>query len=169
MKKVPPELKVHCEGSLELISNLTPHPKNANSHPEEQVERLARILAYQGFRAPVVVSNQTGLIIAGHGRIEAAKANGWDMVPVVRQDFESADQELAHLHADNAIASWSDLDLSFINDQMGDFGPDFDIDMLGIKSFEIEPADKLEPQLDVVERKPITCPECEHEFFPGAK
>ena len=55
------------------------------------------------------------------------------------QDFENEAQEYAYLTSDNAIASWSELDLSAVNDEMLDLGPDFDIDLLGIKNFTIEP------------------------------
>jgi DNA modification methylase len=50
--------------------------------------------------------------------------------------------------SDNAIASWAHLDLSKVNSEMLDFGPDFDIDLLGIKDFVIEPAEKFEAQCD---------------------
>jgi hypothetical protein len=60
------------------------------------------------------------------------------------QDFENEAQEYAYLTSDNAIALWSELDLSYVNAEMLDLGPDFDIDLLGIKDFSIEPAEKYE-------------------------
>jgi len=141
---------IHCDKApvLVAISELKPHPKNRNTHPKEQIERLAQILKYQGWRYPVKVSTRSGFITAGHGRIEAAKLNGWKEVPVSYQDYESEEQEIADLVADNAIASWSDLDLSGINADIVELGPDFDIDLLGIKDFVLEPADKLDPGCD---------------------
>lgn len=126
---------------------LKPHPKNRNIHPSGQLDRLAKILAYQGIRAPILISSRSGYIVKGHGTVEAIKRNKWDLAPVVYQDFDSDEQEYAFLQSDNAIASWSELDLSGINTDIGDLGPDFDIDLLGIKNFEIEVADK-EPQCD---------------------
>lgn len=123
------------------------HPKNRNQHPDDQITRLADILKYQGIRSPVKISNLSGLITAGHGRVLAAERNGWTEMPVDFQDYESEEQEYADVQADNAIASWAELDLSGINADLGDLGPDFDIDMLGIKDFVLEPADLI-PQSD---------------------
>jgi len=134
---------IHClYDKLVPIGDLRPHPKNRNKHPEDQIKRLAQILKYQGFRYPVKVSKLSGYITSGHGRLEAAKANGWTEVPVNFQDYEDETQEYADVQADNAIASWAELDVSGINSDLGDLGPDFDIDLLGIKNFEIDVADK---------------------------
>lgn len=142
-------MKIHCLcDKLVSVSELKPHPKNRNKHPENQIERLANILSYQGWRYPVKVSKRSGFVTSGHGRIEAAKLNGWKEVPVNFQDYDSDEQEYADVQADNAIASWSELDLSGINADIGDLGPDFNIDLLGIKDFVVEPIDKLEPQCD---------------------
>jgi DNA modification methylase len=140
---------IHClYDKLEKLSELKSHPKNRNKHPEDQIKRLADILKYQGWRYPVKVSKLSGFVTSGHGRIEAAKLNGWRDVPVNFQDYESEEQEYADVQADNAIASWAELDLSGINSDIGELGPDFDINLLGIKDFVLEPADKLEPQCD---------------------
>jgi len=94
----------------------------------------------------------------------AAKLLGLKEVPVNYQDYESDDQEGADLHADNAIASWAEIDLSFINQDMENFGPEFDIHMLGIKNFALdvsdfeEPKPKEDPGQKAVDLK--TCPNC---------
>lgn len=124
--------------SLLNINELKAHPKNRNKHPKDQIDRLAKILKYQGWRYPVKVSKQSGFVTAGHGRIEAAKANGWTEIPVNFQDYSDEAQEYADVQADNAIASWSELDLSEINTDLGDLGPDFNIDLLGIKNFNLD-------------------------------
>lgn len=135
---------IHClYDELVKPSKLKKHPKNPNKHPKEQIERLADILKYQGFRYAVKVSKNTGFITSGHGRVEAAKLLKLDEVPVVFQDYEDDAQEYADIVADNGIASWSNLDFSSINEAIGDFGPDFDIDLLGLKNFTIEVADKI--------------------------
>jgi DNA modification methylase len=130
------------------IESLIPNPKNNNKHPKEQIERLSKLIKYQGFRNPLVVSNRSGFVLCGHGRIEAAKLAGMKKVPVMYQDFENEAQEYAYLTSDNAIASWAELDLSAVSTEMLDLGPDFDIDLLGIKDFVIEPIEKFEPQAD---------------------
>ena len=140
---------VHClYDKLVSTSELAPHPKNRNKHPDEQIERLAKVLKYQGWRYPVKVSKLSGFITSGHGRLLAARLNGWKEVPVNFQDYESEEQEYADVQADNAIASWAELDLAGINSDIGDLGPDFDIDLLGIEDFTLEIAEKLEPQCD---------------------
>lgn len=140
---------IHCQYSVMIsIQELKLHPKNRNKHPDDQISRLAAILKYQGWRYPVKVSNLSRLVISGHGRILAAKINGWTEVPVSFQDYDSEEQEYADLQADNAIASWAELDLSGINSDIEHLGPDFDIDLLGIKNFVIEPVDKLAPGCD---------------------
>lgn len=130
------------------IDSLVFNPKNNNHHPKEQIERLAKLIQFQGFRNPVVVSNRTGFVVAGHGRVMAARQIGLKEVPVMYQDFDNEAQEYAYLTSDNAIASWAELDLSAVNTEMLDLGPDFDIDLLGIKDFVIEPIEKFEPQAD---------------------
>jgi site-specific DNA-methyltransferase (adenine-specific) len=130
------------------IADLNPHPKNPNTHSAKQVERLAKLLEYQGVRRPVTVSKLSGFMTVGHGMVLAAKSLGWKKIPVSYQDYESEDQEYAHMVSDNAIGSWSDLDLSKINFEVQSFDPSFNIDMLGIDDFAIEPADKYEAQCD---------------------
>jgi hypothetical protein len=123
------------------IDSLIPNPKNNNKHPKEQIERLSKLIKYQGFRNPLVVSSRSGFVLCGHGRIEAAKLAGMKQLPVMYQDFENEAQEYAYLTSDNAIASWSELDLSLVNTEMLDLGPDFDIELLGIENFTIDPVD----------------------------
>jgi len=132
-------MKINCLfDKLVSVQELNPHPNNANSHPKEQIERLAKILNYQGWRYPIKVSKQTGFITSGHGRLAAAIANGWAEVPVNFQDYDSTQQEYADLQADNAVASWSALDLGQINNDIADFDPAFDIELLGIKNFSLD-------------------------------
>lgn len=126
------------------INTLVLNSNNCNKHSSEQIDRLAKLMEFQGFRNPVVISNRSGFVIAGHGRIEAAKKIGVNLIPAMFQDFDSEAQEYAYLTSDNAVASWSELDLSMVNADMLDLGPDFDVDMLGIKEFSIEPLEKFE-------------------------
>ena len=136
-------MMTHCQYS-KLINpkELKQHPKNRNKHSKEQIDRLIKILTYQGWRYPIKVSNFSGFITSGHGRLMAALKMGLTEVPVSYQDYESNEQEYADVQSDNAIASWSELDLSSINVDIGDLGPDFDLDLLGIKDFTVDVADK---------------------------
>lgn len=156
-------MKIHCEHTrLVNVTDLKPHPKNRNKHSEDQIERLVKILNYQGWRYPIKVSNQSGFITSGHGRLMAALKMGLSEVPVSFQDYDNETMEYADVQADNAISSWSELDLSLINQEIGDLGPDFDIELLGIKNFVLDlsehgfdPSDGTEP-----EKVHKTCPNC---------
>jgi DNA modification methylase len=142
-------MKIRCLfDEMVAVKSLKPHPQNRNKHPAEQITRLADILEYQGWRYPIKVSKLSGFITSGHGRLEAAKKAGLKEVPVNFQDYDTQEQEYADLTADNAIALWAEIDFAAINADLPDLGPDFNIDMLGIKDFILEPADKLEPGCD---------------------
>jgi hypothetical protein len=135
-------MNIHCKyDSLIKCNSLKPHPKNRNKHPEDQIERLAEILKYQGVRAPIVVSKRSGKIVKGHGTLQAIKQNGWEEAPVVYQDFEDDDQEWLFVQSDNAIAMWAELDLKGINADLSELGP-FDIDLIGLKDFTVTPEEK---------------------------
>lgn len=123
------------------------HPKNRNRHPPEQIERLAKILNYQGIRYCAKISKLSDFITSGHGRVLAAELNGWTEFPVNYQDYDSSDQEYMDVQADNAVASWSELDLSSIQNDLKDL-PNLDIDLLGIKDFSLAAIDVLEPGCD---------------------
>lgn len=162
--------KIHCKyDQLLSVNELKAHPKNRNKHPKDQVDRLAQILAYQGIRAPIVVSRLSGLIVKGHGTLEAIKKNKWTEAPVVYQDFENQDQEYAFVQSDNAIALWASLDLSGINLDLQDLGPDFDLDLLGLKDFSLDFSEKLILDETEKEENPnkVTeheCPRCKYQW-----
>jgi hypothetical protein len=131
------KIEYHCKYD-ELVDpdKLKPHPKNANMHPEEQIDALCRFIRVSGFRQPVTVSNLSGFIVAGHARRVASKRIGCK-APVVYQDFESEADELAYLLADNRLAELAVTDdtilqsnLDFLDDSgfdLADIG--FDMDM----------------------------------------
>lgn len=137
-------MTIHCKyDELVPTKQLRYHPKNRNLHPPDQIKRLAKILDYQGWRYPVKVSKLSGFVTSGHGRIMAANLLAWDKVPVNFQEYESEEMEYADVQADNAIASWAELDLSAVNTDIGDLGPNFDLDMLGIKDFTLDVGDRF--------------------------
>jgi DNA modification methylase len=137
------EMRIHClYDELAPASQLKPHPQNRNTHPDDQIDRLAKILEFQGWRYPIKVSKRSGFITSGHGRLLAANKNQWERVPVNYQDYDSDEQEYMDVQADNAIASWAELDLSGIHKDLEQIGP-FDIDLLGIKDFQFEPVTQV--------------------------
>jgi hypothetical protein len=124
------------EIKIEPIEKIVPNPKNANVHSEEQLERLSKLVDFQGFRVPLIVSNRTGFLVAGHGRLEMAKRNNIKELPVIYQDFESEAQEYAFLISDNEIARWAELDKKSVYDNLAELS-ELNIEMLGIEEFEL--------------------------------
>ncbi len=152
-------MKIHCQYTkLFNPKELKQHPKNRNKHSEDQIDRLIKILEYQGWRYPIKVSERSGFITSGHGRLMAAIKMNLSEVPVSLQDYDSDEQEYADVQSDNAIALWSELDLSGINLDLGELGPDFDIDLLGIKNFTLDVSEKGQCDEDEVPEvvEPIT-------------
>jgi len=124
-------MKIDCAyDELVDIHKLVPNPKNPNKHTKEQTERLAKIIDFQGQRQPIVVSNRSGFIVKGHGRLEAIKKLGWDKCAVDYQDYKDEAQEYADMVADNEIAKWAEQDKQMILDEIPNL--DIDTDMLGM-------------------------------------
>jgi site-specific DNA-methyltransferase (adenine-specific)/modification methylase len=114
------------------IGELRKHPSNPNTHPERQIELLGKIIREQGWRAPITVSNRSGYIVRGHGRLQAAQWLGLKTVPVDRQDYESDEAELADLIADNRIAELAIIDDEMLVDLIGDLGQaEIDMELTG--------------------------------------
>ena len=130
------------------IDLLVENPKNNNRHSIEQIERLAKIIKHQGFRNPLTVSNRSGFVIAGHGRIEAARLLNMKVLPVIYQDFKDEAEEYLHMTADNEIARWAELDKHLVYEQIANF-PDLDLELLGIEDFNIGDAGEIDlPELN---------------------
>jgi len=128
-------------GDIKLtnISTLTPNPKNPNIHTDEQIARIANIIKNQGWRSPIVVSNLSGFVVAGHGRLEAAKMLGMNQVPVSYQDFTTEAQEKAHLLADNRLSELSELDNTKLKDLLQELDTgEIDMDLTGFDNEEIQ-------------------------------
>jgi len=110
-KKATAEIEINCAFSkLVPIDDLKPNPRNPNQHPERQITVLAYLIAEDGFRHAIVVSNQSGFIVSGHGRFLAAEKIGMPTVPVDFQDYDSPEQEIAIMLSDNIIAELSEFD-----------------------------------------------------------
>ena len=115
-------IEVWCAyDKLVKVEELIPHPKNPNTHPQNQIKILAQNICYHGWRHPIVVSKLSGYIVAGHGRLEAARELDVSIVPVEYQDFATEDNELAVLVGDNRLAELSTLDLNGLHDIIDGF------------------------------------------------
>lgn len=120
------------------LNEIKLNPKNRNTHSPEQIAQLVKILKYQGFRNPGVISNQSGLLAAGEGRYLALKEVGATHMPVTYQDFEDSEQEYLYGVSDNEIAKQAVADLPKIHLDLQSMGP-FDIELLGLRDFQFEP------------------------------
>jgi DNA modification methylase len=135
---------------------LSEYPKNVNVHTEEQIDKIIQLIDFYGHRDPLIVDadlqpDGTHWVMAGNGRLSAAKKAGWDNLPIIFQKFNSEEEKYGFMVSHNAVSSsgWGGgLDLAKINTDIIDLGPDFDIEMLAIKDFVIEPIEKFEPQAD---------------------
>lgn len=152
-------MKIHCQYS-ELIDpkTLKTHKRNRNHHSQDQILRFAHIIEANGIRRPIRVSTLTNQVISGHGLLQACIFLELDKVPVSYQDYESEEAEYQDLIADNSLAMWSQLDYSEINSDIAELGP-FDLDLLGIKNFKVEAAEK--------EKKERVCPHCGKDINKG--
>lgn len=129
---------IHCKyDELLELKKFNLHPKNRNKHAQDQIDRLCKLYEYHGIRHPIIVSSLSGYIVAGHGRLAAAKQLKMESFPVVYQDFDSEEHEYAFLQADNAIALWAELDIEGIKTDLEQF-PELDHANLGIKDFEVK-------------------------------
>ena len=96
------------------VERLRPFERNARTHSAEQLAQLQASIRQFGFTAPILVDGDAG-ILAGHGRLEAAKALGMAEVPVVVLDHMSPEQRRAYVIADNKLAEkagWDDAQLA---------------------------------------------------------
>lgn len=135
-----PEMRLTFKAFDKMVplSELKPSRYQRNKHPKEQIERLAYIMREHGVTHPIHVHREYGEICFGHGRAESFLLNGWTEAPIVYQDFASDEEYYAKVQSDNALAAWSELDLSAINTDLADLGPDFDLSLLGIESFMLD-------------------------------
>ncbi|MGC3005072.1 ParB/Srx family N-terminal domain-containing protein [Streptomyces sp. G35A] len=85
------------------LDRLKPYAKNARTHSDAQIAQIAASIVEFGFTAPILVSEDGG-ILAGHGRLAAAQKLALDVVPVVVLDHLTPIQRRAYILADNQLA-----------------------------------------------------------------
>ena len=119
------------------ISVLTPYAANARTHSDAQIKQIEASILEFGFTNPVLVDSGGG-IIAGHGRVMAAKNLGLDMIPTVRLSHLSEAQKRAYILADNKLAmnaGWDDAILSLELAGLDEI--DFDLSLIGFSEEEL--------------------------------
>ena len=127
------------------IDKLKPYEKNARTHSEEQVDKIARSIEQFGFINPVLIDGEYG-IIAGHGRVLGAKKVGMSEVPCIFVEDLTETQKRAYILADNKLAldaGWDDeilkAELSFLKEVNFDITlTGFDMDEIDLNATDIE-------------------------------
>lgn len=115
-------IPVYCAyDEIVSIEDVKPNPKNPNGHPKEQIALLAKIIELQGWRNSITVSNRSGLITKGHGRLLAAILLESDKVPVEYQNYASEEAEIADLTADNRLSELSEMNNVLLAEILADF------------------------------------------------
>ena len=140
------------------INDLIHYKRNAKLHPESQVAKIAKSIQEFGFRNPVLVDSQDE-IIAGHGRVIAARQAGLIEVPVIRVDDLTPEQVHLYRIADNKLAE-SDFYESILRSEFLDL-KDAGID---IESFMDIPLQTEAGSGEEQGAFSIKCPFCGYEF-----
>jgi DNA modification methylase len=122
------------------VDRLIPYARNARTHSEPQVSQIAGSIAEFGFVNPILVG-EDDVIIAGHGRLLAARKLGMAEVPVIRLEHLSETQRRALVIADNKIAANSTWDEDMLRLELEELrAEDFDLDITG---FDLDEIDRL--------------------------
>lgn len=119
------------------VETLIPYAKNARTHSNEQVAQIAGSIKEFGFNNPVLVDKDNS-IIAGHGRLMAARKLGMDKVPVVQLGHMTEAQRKAYVLADNRIALNSGWDTSMLSLELQELKDDIDLSLLGFDADELD-------------------------------
>ena len=153
------------------VESLIPYARNARTHSDEQVAQIAASIKEWGWTVPVLVDEDGG-IIAGHGRVMAARKLGITEVPVMTAGGWTEAQKRAYVLADNKLAENAAWDDDLLKVEIGELdATGFDLAKLGFDAVELselmfeptfEPTDGSDQgRLDA---QPVTCPSCGHEF-----
>ena len=142
------------------IGDLIPDPRNARTHPKRQIDQLKASIEAFGFTNPILADPE-GHIIAGHGRLQAARALGITEVPTIILPGLSETQKRALRIADNKIALNAGWDLEILQLELSELASlDVDIDLTGFSTGEIDviltpagdPDDEVIPPVPTIPR-----------------
>jgi ParB-like chromosome segregation protein Spo0J len=130
-------------------TSLKPDPRNPRVHTDKQVRQIAQSIESFGFNVPLLIDDQHK-VIAGHGRLMAARKMGWDTVPTIKLGHLTESQRMAFLIADNRLTENSSWDERMLGEQLkilSELELDFDLEAIG---FEVPEIDLLIDGLDAV-------------------
>src|SRR5579885_1369462 len=158
--ELPPETSQAMARRIELwpVDKLVPYARNARTHSDAQVAQIAASIVQFGFNNPILVDTNAG-IIAGHGRLLAARKLRLDHVPVVVLDHLTETQKRAYILADNKLAEAAGWDDELLRGELADLkDADLDLEVLGFSE------DELRTLLVEAEPTPAGTPEAEEEI-----
>lgn len=120
------------------VTALIPYAKNSRTHDDAQVAQLAASIKEFGWTNPILVDGDKG-VIAGHGRLLAARKLGYDKVPVIELKHMTEAQKRAYVIADNKLALNAGWDNNFLALELQDLkDQDFDLTLLGFDDKELD-------------------------------
>lgn len=120
------------------IDKLVPYENNAKRHTEKQIEKLSKSIDEFGFISPVLIDKDLN-IIAGHGRVEAAKVSGLKEVPCVAVEGLTDEQRKAYILADNRLSEFGSWDKELVALELENIGQiDFDLEELEFDLSEVD-------------------------------
>ena len=122
------------------LGSIVPDPDNPRLHPSAQISAIARSIEAFGFNAPVLV-DKANRVVAGHGRLEAAKRLELAEAPVIRLEHLSEQQAKAYMLADNKLtdrSTWDDRKVAIVLKELSDIALDFEIEATGFEPPEID-------------------------------
>lgn len=152
------------------IKKLTPYARNSRTHSDTQVAQIAASILEWGWTMPVLV-DEGGCIIAGHGRVLAARQLGMSDVPVVIATGWSDAKRRAYVIADNKLALNAGWDAEILALELGELGElGFDLDLTGFSEADVKAltgsvdfspgSEDDQGKLDQLNPKLVTCPGC---------
>tara|TARA_Y100000310_G_scaffold304804_1_gene344332 strand:+ start:1992 stop:3221 length:1230 start_codon:yes stop_codon:yes gene_type:complete len=119
------------------VGDLIPYASNSRIHSEEQVAQIAASIKEFGFTNPILTDGDKG-VIAGHGRLLAARKLGMETVPTIELSHLTENQRKAHIIADNKLALNAGWDMEMLSLEMGDLQDDgFDLSLIGFDEDEL--------------------------------
>ena len=122
------------------IWTLRPNPRNARTHSKKQLRQIADSIKAFGFINPVIVDNDN-TVLAGHGRLEAARIAGLTHVRVIRFDHLTPAQKRAYLIADNKIVENAGWDFELLAPELGELADLLPTEGLEVSVTGFEPAE----------------------------
>lgn len=130
----------HPKVELRPLAALKPAARNARTHSDKQIEQIAASIRQFGFTSPVLVDDKDQ-IVAGHGRLEAARKIGIAEVPVIRLSHLGPDELRAYALADNKLAENAGWDPEILQIEFAELSAlelDFDLEITGFSTTEID-------------------------------